>query len=89
MSTVVKAVRDRHPTVPLQVDANSAYTLADAETLKRLDEFDLLLIEQPLAHDDIVDHARLQAQLGRRFASTRASTRPRTPARRSTWISCR
>ena len=60
---VVKAVRDRHPRVPLQVDANSAYTLDDVDTLKQLDDFDLLLIEQPLAHDDIVDHARLQAQL--------------------------
>lgn len=60
---VVRAVRDRHPRVPLQVDANSAYRLADAETLRRLDDFDLLLIEQPLAHDDIVDHARLQSLL--------------------------
>jgi o-succinylbenzoate synthase len=60
---VVKAVRERHPDVPLQVDANSAYTLDDVETLKQLDEFGLLLIEQPLAHDAIVDHARLQAQL--------------------------
>ncbi len=60
---VVRAVRERHPDVPLQVDANSAYTLDDAATLKALDDFDLLLIEQPLAHDDIVDHARLQAQL--------------------------
>ncbi len=60
---VVKAVRDRHPNVPLQVDANSAYSLDDVETLRQLDEFDLLLIEQPLAHDDIVDHARLQAEL--------------------------
>jgi O-succinylbenzoate synthase len=59
----VRAVRDRHPTIPLQVDANSAYTLADVESLKRLDAFDLLLIEQPLAHDDIVDHATLQRQL--------------------------
>jgi O-succinylbenzoate synthase len=60
---VVRAVRERHPEVPLQVDANSAYTLEDVETLKALDEFGLLLIEQPLAHDDIVDHARLQARL--------------------------
>jgi o-succinylbenzoate synthase len=59
----VKAVRDRHPDIPLQVDANSAYSLADVETLKRLDDFDLLLIEQPLAHDDIVDHAILQTHL--------------------------
>ncbi len=60
---VVRAVRDRHPDVPLQVDANSAYTLDDVATMKALDDFDLLLIEQPLAHDDIVDHARLQALL--------------------------
>ena len=41
-------------------DANSAYTLADASRLKQLDEFYLMrLIEQPLAHDDIIDHASL------------------------------
>ena len=57
---VVRTVRERFPDVPLQVDANSAYTLADIETLKKLDAFDLLLIEQPLGHDDIVDHAQLQ-----------------------------
>lgn len=57
---VVRAVRERYPDLPLQVDANSAYTLDDIEMLKRLDEFNLLLIEQPLAHDDIVDHAVLQ-----------------------------
>ncbi len=60
---VVRRVRERYPEVPLQVDANSAYTLDDVATLKALDAFDLLLIEQPLAHDDIVDHARLQAGL--------------------------
>jgi O-succinylbenzoate synthase len=59
----VKAVRERFPDLPLQVDANSAYTLEDVDMLRRLDEFGLLLIEQPLAHDDIVDHARLQAEL--------------------------
>jgi O-succinylbenzoate synthase len=59
----VDAVRERFPDVPLQVDANSAYMLDDLPTLKRLDAFNLLLIEQPLAHDDIVDHARLQAEL--------------------------
>ena len=47
----------------LQVDANSAYTLDDLPTLRALDDFDLLLIEQPLAHDDIIDHARLQAEI--------------------------
>jgi O-succinylbenzoate synthase len=60
---VVKTVRERHPDILLSVDANSAYTLADEELLRRLDEFGLLMIEQPLDHDDLVDHAKLQAQL--------------------------
>jgi o-succinylbenzoate synthase len=60
---VVRRVRERYPTTLLQVDANSAYTLEDLPTLRALDDFDLLLIEQPLAHDDIIDHARLQAEL--------------------------
>ncbi len=58
---VVNSVRERYPSIPLQVDANSAYTLDDIDHLKILDDFCLLLIEQPLAHDDIIDHARLQA----------------------------
>jgi len=57
------AVRDAFGAIPLQVDANSAYTLADAEHLARLDRFDLLLIEQPLQEDDLVDHAALAARL--------------------------
>ncbi len=60
---VVRMVRERYDDVPLQVDANSAYTLDDLRTLKQLDAFNLLLIEQPLAHDDIIDHARLQGEL--------------------------
>lgn len=60
---VVRQTRERYPDVALQVDANSAYTLDDLETLKKLDDFDLLLIEQPLAHDDIIDHAKLQNAL--------------------------
>jgi O-succinylbenzoate synthase len=60
---VASAARRRFPDVRLSVDANSAYTLADLETLRRLDEFGLMMIEQPLAHDDLVDHAQLQKQL--------------------------
>ncbi|WP_062134339.1 o-succinylbenzoate synthase [Demequina aestuarii] len=55
----VRAVREAHPDVALQVDANAAYTLVDAAHLRRLDEFDLLLIEQPLAEDDLRQHAEL------------------------------
>lgn len=60
---VVRQVRQRFPNIRLMADANSAYTLADADHLKRLDEFYLMMIEQPLAHDDIIDHAVLQARL--------------------------
>jgi O-succinylbenzoate synthase len=55
----VRAVRERFPKILLQVDANTAYTLADAQQLAKLDEFDLLLIEQPLAEDDVRGHAEL------------------------------
>ena len=57
------AVREAFGSIPLQVDANSAYTLADTDTLAQLDRFDLLLIEQPLQEDDLVDHATLAGSL--------------------------
>ena len=57
---VVREIRRRHPGIVLSVDANAAYTLADADLLHRLDVYELLMIEQPLAHDDLVDHAFLQ-----------------------------
>jgi o-succinylbenzoate synthase len=60
---VVARVRDRWPLFPLMVDANAAYRLADAATLTALDDFGLLMIEQPLAEDDLVDHATLQRSL--------------------------
>lgn len=60
---MVKAVRREHPGIRLTVDANSAYTLGDIGMLQRLDEFGLMLIEQPLACDDIIDHAELQGEL--------------------------
>ncbi len=59
----VEAVRREFPDILLMADANSAYTLADTDRLKALDQFRLMMIEQPLAHDDIIDHARLQEKL--------------------------
>jgi O-succinylbenzoate synthase len=61
--SVVGEIRRRHPRILLSVDANAAYTLADASLLRQLDAYDLLMIEQPLGHDDLLDHARLQATL--------------------------
>jgi len=59
----ITAVRAAFPSIKLQVDANSAYTLATWEILKPLDMLDLLLIEQPLNEDDIWDHRKLQEEL--------------------------
>ncbi len=56
------AIRRKYPDLRLQVDANSAYTLDNADVLKPLDDLNLLLIEQPLFEDDIWDHRKLQAQ---------------------------
>jgi O-succinylbenzoate synthase len=61
--SAVDAVRTRFGAVPLMVDANAAYTLADAPHLAALDRFDLMMIEQPLAYDDVRDHAALQRQI--------------------------
>jgi O-succinylbenzoate synthase len=60
---LVKAVRKAYPDIQLQVDANSAYTLKDIDMLRARDEFNLQLIEQPLAYDDIYDHSILARQL--------------------------
>ena len=60
---VVGMVRERFGDIPLMVDANAAYTLADADRLAALDAFGLMMIEQPLDEDDVTDHARLQRRL--------------------------
>lgn len=60
---VMGILRDTFPDVAMMADANSAYRLEDAELLKQLDAFNLTMIEQPLASDDIIDHAQLQKLL--------------------------
>jgi O-succinylbenzoate synthase len=57
------AVRQRFPDTPVMLDANSAYSLDDAPRLRELDQFHLMMIEQPLGHDDLIDHAALQEQI--------------------------
>jgi o-succinylbenzoate synthase len=59
----VETVRHRFGSIPLMVDANAAYTLADAPHLAKLDQYGLMMIEQPLDYEDIADHAVLQRQL--------------------------
>jgi o-succinylbenzoate synthase len=60
---VLQKIRGRWPDIVLSCDANSAYTLADAEHLKSFDRFKLLMIEQPLWSDDFYFHSKLQKQL--------------------------
>ncbi len=60
---VVKAVREAYPDLLLQVDANAAYRLNDWYHLKKLDTYDLLMLEQPLDYEDLVDHAELAKML--------------------------
>jgi O-succinylbenzoate synthase len=57
---MLTAVRERYPDLRMMADANSAYRLDDLDRLKALDELALMMIEQPLAHDDYLQHARLQ-----------------------------
>lgn len=59
----VETVRSRFPDITLMVDANSSYTLDDVELLSGLDQYNLLMIEQPLSEDDIVDHSQLQSRI--------------------------
>ena len=82
----VERVRSRFGDIPLMVDANGANTLADGTHLARLDDYDLMMIEQPLEYDDICDHARLQERIRtpvcldesrcRRAATLRCQTAP-------------
>jgi O-succinylbenzoate synthase len=60
---IVEQVRERFPDIRLVADANSAYTLADVALFQAMDRFNLMMIEQPLAHNDIFDHAELQRQI--------------------------
>jgi O-succinylbenzoate synthase len=60
---IIRRVREKFSDIRLTGDANSAYTLADVSLFKQLDQYNLMMIEQPLAHDDIFDHAELQKQI--------------------------
>ena len=60
---LAQGVRREYPEIMLMLDANSAYTLDDIDDLKQMDDFDLLMIEQPLAYNDIYQHSKLQPQL--------------------------
>ena len=61
---MLAAVRSAFPDITIHIDCNSAYTPVDLPLLKNLDKFNLAMIEQPLMHDDLIDHADLQKKIG-------------------------
>jgi O-succinylbenzoate synthase len=84
-----RAVRKKYPHLRMQVDANSAYTLESAGSLIPLDELGLLLIEQPLAEDDLWDHSQLQAKLHTPICLDESITSPRHARQALEMKSCR
>ena len=60
---LLRTIRETHPDIPLMADANAAYTLDDIEVLKQIDQFNLMMIEQPLAVNDLLDHSKLQKEM--------------------------
>ena len=85
----VSAVRKNFPGIQLSVDANCAYQLKDASHLKKLDDFRLLMIEQPLQWDEINGHAKLQAQLQTPVCLDECITHARHAFTAITWCACR
>lgn len=63
MAEMLGPVREAAPDAVIHVDCNSGFTLADTEVIRAIDDFGLAMIEQPLAHDDLIDHAELAKQL--------------------------
>ena len=60
---VIRQVREAFPNILLMGDANSAYTLADIDLFKKMDKYNVMMFEQPLDHEDIIDHAELQKHI--------------------------
>ncbi|MFN2579064.1 MAG: o-succinylbenzoate synthase [Pyrinomonadaceae bacterium] len=73
---IVRRVRERWPGIQLMGDANSAYTLRDLPLFETLDEFKLMMLEQPLAYDDMFDHAELQKQIATPICLDESVTTP-------------
>src|SRR5690606_19123306 len=60
---MLQAVRKQHPEHTFHIDCNSGYRIADVDLFRQVDEYHLAMIEQPLQHDDLLDHAELQSQV--------------------------
>lgn len=86
---MLRAVRKQHPEHTIHVDCNSGYRLADLDLFREVDRFGLAMIEQPLAHDDLVDHARLQSEIDTPVCLDESITHPRQAEQAIALGSCR
>ena len=73
---ILGAIREVYPEIPLTADANSDYRIKDIEILKSLDRYNLVYLEQPLDHDDLVDHAKLRKQISTPICLDESITSP-------------
>ncbi len=86
---MLKQVRDAFPDYAFHIDCNAAFTLADTELFKKVDRFELAMIEQPLDHADLLDHAELQKQIGTPICLDESITTPKAMADAVKLRSCR
>ena len=75
---MLQAVRSTYPNEKFHIDCNSGYSLDDLDMFKRMDDFNLEFIEQPLANDDILDHAELARSIGTPICLDESITGPRS-----------
>ena len=86
---MLRAVRRQHPDHTIHIDCNSGYRISDLPLFQEVDEFGLAMIEQPLQHDDLIDHAELQASLQTPVCLDESITHPRQAEQAIALGSCR
>jgi len=86
---MLQAVRKQHPEHTFHIDCNSGYRIADVDLFRQVDEYHLAMIEQPLQHDDLLDHAELQSQVKTPVCLDESITHPRQVEQAITLGSCR
>lgn len=86
---ILEAVRKNFPLQPFHIDCNGGYRLRDAEMFRRIDAFQLAMIEQPLQHDDLLDHSRLQGQIKTAVCLDESISHPRHAEQAIELGSCR
>ena len=86
---MLRAVRSQHPRHPIHIDCNSGYRLGDTGLFQQVDAFELAMIEQPLQHDDLLDHAELQRNIRTPVCLDESITHPRQVEQALALQSCR